>query len=104
MSLVITDENFDSVLKENKHVVVDFWASWCGPCRMVGPLVDELAKDNEDVAVGKMDVMANKDIPSRFSITSIPAILYFKDGELVERLRGAQPKHIMQGVINKIKE
>ncbi len=93
MALQITDAGFEALLKENKYVVVDFWATWCGPCQMVGPVIDELAKEYEGrVAIGKCDVDQNNALPAQFGVRNIPTILFFKDGELVNKLVGAQPK------------
>ena len=94
MTLEITDANFEElVLKSSKPVIVDMWAEWCGPCRMVGPIVEELAKEYEGKAViGKMNVDNNPTVPTQFGIRSIPTILFFKNGQLVDRQVGAVPK------------
>jgi thioredoxin 1 len=94
MAKQFTDSNFEAeVLKSDKPVLVDFWAEWCGPCRMVGPIVDEIANEYEGkVSVGKMNVDENPDIPSKYGIRSIPTLLVFKNGELVEKIVGAVPK------------
>ena len=94
MAKQFTDSNFEAeVLKSDKPVLVDFWAEWCGPCRMVGPIVDEIANEYDGkVSVGKMNVDENPDIPSKYGIRSIPTLLVFKNGELVEKIIGAVPK------------
>ncbi|MDP6111534.1 MAG: thioredoxin [Planctomycetota bacterium] len=92
--LEITTENFEeSVLKTDKPAVVDFWAPWCGPCKALGPTIAELADEYEGRAViGKLNVDEARDVAVQYGITSIPAVLVFKNGEMVENLVGAQPK------------
>lgn len=94
MALEITEANYDElVAKSDKLVMIDFWAEWCGPCRMVAPIVAELAGEYEGKAViGKCDVDENADISAKFSIRNIPTLLFVKHGEVVDKLVGAVPK------------
>ena len=96
MALEITDANFDElVLKSSKPVMVDFWAEWCGPCRMLGPIIEEVSKDYEGKAVvGKLDVDSNQEFAAKFGVRNIPTVLVFKDGELVSRQVGVSPKNV----------
>lgn len=94
MVLAITEANFDElVLNSLKPVIIDFWAEWCGPCRMVAPIIEEIAAEYEGKAViGKCDVDDNTEIATKFSIRNIPTMLFIKNGELVDKLVGAVPK------------
>ncbi len=94
MALAITDANFDEiVLKSDKPVLLDFWAEWCGPCRMVAPFVEQIAEEFEGKAVvGKVDVDSNPGVASKFGIRNIPTILFFKNGEVADKQVGAVPK------------
>jgi thioredoxin 1 len=94
MALEFTDANFkETVLDSDKLTVVDFWAEWCGPCRAIGPVISELANEYAGVInVGKLNVDQNPQISMNYGITSIPAILFLKNGEVVDKLVGAQPK------------
>ena len=94
MAREFTDANFQSdVLASDKLTVVDFWAEWCGPCRAIGPVIEALSTEYEGkVNVGKLNVDNNSNVPSQYGITSIPAVLFFKNGEIVDKLVGAQPK------------
>lgn len=93
MEIEITQENFKSLKNGDKPLVVDFWATWCGPCRMVSPIISELAKEYDGrINVGKCDVEDQEDIAMEFGIRNIPTILFFKNGEVVDKLVGAVPK------------
>ena len=91
--IILTDSNFDSEISKHTLIVVDFWAPWCGPCRMVGPLIEELASEySGKVAFGKLNVDDNRMVPSRFGVRGIPTLMVFKDGEAVDTVVGACPK------------
>jgi len=102
MAIELTDANFDQlVMKSDKPVLVDFWAEWCGPCRMVGPVVEELSKDYAGKAViGKVDVDSNPNISAQFGIRNIPTILFFKNGQVVDKQVGAVGKSVLAGKID----
>ena len=95
MALVINDENFEEiVLKSNQPVLVDFWAAWCGPCRMVGPIIEEISNDYAGKAiVGKVNIDSNQQYAAHFGVRNIPTVLIFKDGELVDRKVGVSSKN-----------
>ncbi len=99
----ITNETFEaSVLKADKPVVVDFWASWCGPCRMVAPIMEELANDFDGkVQIGKVNVDEQGELAAKFRIMSIPTVLVFKNGEVVEKIVGARAKEEFDELIQK---
>lgn len=103
MAIEVTDANFDAtVLKNTLPVLVDFWAPWCGPCRAVGPIVEEISKELEGkVAVCKVNVDENQASPSRFGIRAIPTLIVFKDGEVVDQVTGAVAKSNIMDLINK---
>lgn len=100
----VTDKNFETeVLKSNLPVLVDFWAEWCGPCRMMGPLVEELAEEMDDtrVKIGKMNVDENPATPGRYGVMSIPTFLVFKGGQVVDQIVGSMPKEALKERISK---
>jgi thioredoxin 1 len=93
MEVQITSENFESLKAGNLPLVVDFWATWCGPCRMLAPVIEELAKEYEGkIVVGKCDVEESEDLAAQFGVRNIPTVVFLKDGELVDKLVGAVSK------------
>lgn len=95
-TLELNDSNFDEAIKGDKPVLVDFWAEWCGPCKMIGPVVEELAGDYEGKAiVAKVNVDENPEVAGRFGIRSIPTLLVFKGGQVVDKQVGAVPKSVL---------
>ncbi len=95
-AIEITDANFEEIIKSEQPILVDFWAEWCGPCKMIGPVVEELAGDYEGKAIiGKVDVDSNPGVAQAFGIRSIPTLLFFKGGAVVDKQVGAVPKSVL---------
>lgn len=88
----VNKDNFDQVKASNKTVLLDFYADWCGPCRMVSPLIDEIAEERDDVAVGKINVDDDPELAAKFGVFSIPTLVVLKDGEVAQQATGARPK------------
>lgn len=101
MAEKITTSNFSEKVGDSGVAVVDFWAAWCGPCRMVGPVIDQLSDENEDVMIGKVNIDENPDLAVKYGIRSIPTVLFIKDGEVVDKLVGANSKNAYQEKIDK---
>ena len=102
--LEVTDENFDDeIMNSDTPAVVDFWAEWCGPCKMVAPVIEELAKDYQGkIKVAKMDVDQNRTTPTRFGVRNIPTLIFFKGGEVAQTIIGAQPKSSIEDELKKL--
>ncbi|MGQ9679365.1 MAG: thioredoxin [Candidatus Bathyarchaeia archaeon] len=98
----LTDESFDEFVNKYKTSVIDCWASWCLPCRMLSPIIDQLAEEYDEIAFGKLNVDENPKIPLRFGIMAIPTLLYFKNGELISKESGALPKNALEKRLEKL--
>jgi thioredoxin 1 len=103
MALEITDGNITETLNSNKITLVDFWAPWCGPCRMLGPIIEDLAKDNTDVTIGKVNVDENSESAVKYSIRGIPTMVFFKDGKEVDKIVGIKSKAELQAKLDSLK-
>ncbi|RNC64233.1 thioredoxin [Proteiniphilum sp. X52] len=103
MALQITDATLDAVLDTDKLVVIDFWAEWCGPCKMIGPIIEEIAEEYKDkVVVGKLNVDENDETTGKYGIRNIPTVLFIKNGKVVDKLVGAGPKTLFTEKIDKL--
>lgn len=103
MALTITDSNFDELLAEGKPMVVDFWATWCGPCKKISPYIEELAENYGDKAIiGKVDVDENDELAIRYGVRNIPTILFIRNGEVVDKQIGAAPKAVFEAKLQSI--
>lgn len=104
LEITLTDNNFQAEVLEKKGVIlVDFWAAWCGPCQMLAPIIEELAKEYEGkVVVGKLEVDENPQTSSQYQIQGIPSVIFFKDGKIVDQFVGVQPKEVYKQVLDKL--
>ncbi len=97
MAMEIKDENYETIVNEGKPLVLDFWATWCGPCKQIAPIIEDLAEEYAGtVNIGKCDVDENSELPVRFGIRNIPTLLFIKDGKVVDKQVGATVKHVLK--------
>ena len=100
MALAVTNENYEALMASDKPVVIDFWAEWCGPCRMIGPIIEELAEEYKDkVVIGKCDVDANDDIVAQYRVRNIPTVVFIKGGAAVDKVVGAASKDALKAKV-----
>ncbi|NBJ04798.1 thioredoxin [Alistipes sp. Z76] len=100
MALAVTNENYEALMASDKPVVIDFWAEWCGPCRMIGPIIEELAEEYKDkVVIGKCDVDANDDIVAQYRVRNIPTVVFIKGGAVVDKVVGAASKDALKAKV-----
>jgi thioredoxin 1 len=101
-TFVLTDKTFGEFVSKNHAAVIDCWAAWCGPCYMLSPIVEELAGEHPEISFGKLNVDENRKVPSKYGIMSIPTLLYFRDGRLVDKTIGALPKGFIEERLGKL--
>jgi thioredoxin 1 len=106
MAVEITKDNFEEIVKNNNIVMIDFWAPWCGPCRMIAPIIEELAEEYKDkgVVIGKVNTDEEQELAMQFGIRSIPTVVFIKNGEVVDGLIGAAPKNMYEEKLNALLE
>lgn len=103
MALEVTDGNIKEILEKNKITVLDFWAPWCGPCKMLGPIIDDLSANNQDITIGKINVDENSKTAIEYGVRNIPTILFFKNGEVIDKIVGIKSKIEFQTKIDGLK-
>lgn len=89
---ILSDDNFDEAIKANRLMLIDFWAEWCGPCKMIAPILEEIAKENQKIAIGKLNIDENPMKTAEFQVMAIPTLILFKEGKAVSKIVGAMPK------------
>ena len=100
MALAVTNENYEALMASDKPVVIDFWAEWCGPCRMIGPIIEELAEEYKDkVVIGQCDVDSNDDIVAQYRVRNIPTVVFIKGGAVVDKVVGAASKDALKAKV-----
>jgi len=103
MTKEITTSNINSILKDNRIVVMDFWADWCGPCRMLNPIIEKVSKQNKDIVVGKVDIDEHSELAGEYNVRSIPMLLFMKEGKVVSKNTGVMSDIKIQEIINSMK-
>ena len=99
-AVIINKNNFDEMSKNEKPLLLDFYANWCGPCKMLSPIIDEIAKERDDIIVGKVNVDAEPELAEQFNVFSIPTLIIMKDGEIIHQSSGARPKAQILNLLN----